>query len=215
MTIARDIHSKYPVEVRWLAVDFSDGSKVYSRIQQGFREIAVGISVNNVGMAYRNPYTLDELSERELEETLSVNMQPTTMMTYLLLPGMKRRRRGLIVNLSSDAALTTLPYVALYAASKAYLSSFTMSLREELRGTGVECQLVIPLFVSTNINEQWKSVSCWSAIAAEVERFARFAVFTMGRTDCTTGYWKHGVQLTVMKMVPLGLRKEEVTPSGG
>ncbi|XP_055545323.1 inactive hydroxysteroid dehydrogenase-like protein 1 [Wyeomyia smithii] len=200
--LAEEIRTKHRVEVKWMAVDFAEGPSVYDEIRPELENLDIGMLVNNVGIIHENPLTLDELSQQDLEQNVSVNVCPTIRLTHMVLPGMKRRRRGIVVNITSASGYIPIPYIQLYAASKAYLNSLTISLQQELRGTGVECQLVTPMMVDTNLNRQWQSLNFWRLITVDVERYARMAVWTIGKVEVTTGYWYHALQLTLLRIPP-------------
>lgn len=146
-------------------------------------------------MIHKHPSAYEDITEEELQQSLSVNILPTVMLTHLVLPEMKRRRRGIIVNLTSASGYITLPYASMYAASKAFLNSLTLSLQDELRGSGVQCQLVTPMVLTTNMSQQWQSYSFMRLVSPEVVRYTKMATWMIGRTDQTTGYWYHAMQV--------------------
>lgn len=76
------------------------------------------ISVNNVGMQYLYPMYMTEVPESTVWDLVNVNVGATTHMTKLVLPGMQKRKRGAIVNVSSSAELQPMPLLAVYAATK-------------------------------------------------------------------------------------------------
>jgi len=76
------------------------------------------ISVNNVGMQYLYPMYITEVPESTVWDLVNVNVGATTHMTKLVLPGMQKRKRGAIVNVSSSAELQPMPLLAVYAATK-------------------------------------------------------------------------------------------------
>lgn len=176
--VAKEITTKYPVQVKWLAVDFSEGFKLYEKLEAVLAGLDIGILVNNVGMAHEHPLEFERISRRELDQIIQVNMVSTVMMTRIILPEMRRRDRGLVINVSSSAGLNHLPYLSMYAATKAFLNSFSRALKEELFFTNVHCQLVMPMFVLTNINAEWEAVWWWAMIATNVEKFTKSAVAT-------------------------------------
>ncbi|XP_055546419.1 putative steroid dehydrogenase 4 [Wyeomyia smithii] len=200
--IAEKIRAQYSVEVQWLAIDFAQSAKIYETIRKSLTGLEIGILVNNVGVAEKNPLAFDEIAIENVKQSVSINVMAALQMTYMLLPEMKQRRCGLIINISSVAGYFPMPFYSLYGASKAYLNSFTLALGQELRGSGVECQLVTPLFVRTKINELVHYDKFWTTILTDVENFTKQAVFTIGRSNCTTGYWVHGLQFTFMRLVP-------------
>ncbi|XP_058447371.1 inactive hydroxysteroid dehydrogenase-like protein 1 [Malaya genurostris] len=198
--IAEEIQSKHAVDVKWLSIDFSKSQQIYEDISEALSGLDIGMLVNNVGTTHQYPLEFDRVLRNELQQIISVNIETALMMTHMVLPGMKRRRRGIIINMSSAAGLSPMPHVSVYAASKAFINHFTLALKEELRGTGVECQLVYPLFIVTNLTGHLLTVNWWAFLATGVKKFTKFAVFTIGKTDCTTGFWRHGLQLTILKI---------------
>lgn len=80
--------------------------------------IVVIPSVNNVGMQYLYPMYMMEVPESTVWDLINVNVGATTHMTKLVLPGMQKRKRGAIVNVSSSAELQPMPLMAVYAATK-------------------------------------------------------------------------------------------------
>ena len=77
-------------------------------------------------------------------QMLQLNVSTLVALTHAFLPGMLRRNHGRIVNLASIAAFAPVPWMAVYAATKAFVLSFSEALDEELRGTGVSVTAVCP-----------------------------------------------------------------------
>ncbi|XP_058460452.1 putative steroid dehydrogenase 4 isoform X2 [Malaya genurostris] len=200
--VSKEIKSKYSVQVKWIAIDFSSSSQIYEKIEQNLTGIEIGMLVNNVGMVHDHPLPLEKLSKQDIEQSITVNIFPLVMLTYMLVPQMKERCRGIVVNISSSSGHLPLPYLQMYSASKSFVNSFTLSLQQELRGTGVECQLVTPMFVNTSMTEKWQSMGFWKLLASNVKRYTRMAVWTIGKTDNTTGYWYQALQITLLRIPP-------------
>ncbi|MDQ3932549.1 MAG: SDR family NAD(P)-dependent oxidoreductase, partial [Actinomycetota bacterium] len=74
-------------------------------------------------------------------------------LAHAAVPGMLARGRGAICNVSSLAGFQPVPYNATYAATKAFVTSFSQSLHEELRGRGVQVLALCPGFVRTEFHE--------------------------------------------------------------
>ncbi len=81
--------------------------------------------------------------ERQLQ-VINLNVHATTELALRLLPGMVARRLGGILNVSSAAAFQGMPSLAVYAATKAYLLTWSEALHAELRGSGVRCCCLCP-----------------------------------------------------------------------
>jgi hypothetical protein len=88
-----------------------------------------------------------------VKEMLAVNITALTLLTRVLLPGMITRRRGAILNVSSSAGFLPIAGFAVYAATKAYVTSFSEAIRAELRGTGVTVTSLCPGPVRTEFTE--------------------------------------------------------------
>jgi short-subunit dehydrogenase len=104
------------------------------------------VLVNNAGMQVILPFA--EHTEKDVRRTLDLNVASLIMLTHAVLPGMLERGRGHVVNLSSIAGKNIVPYEVVYSASKHAVIGFTLSLRAELKGTGVSASVVAPGLVT-------------------------------------------------------------------
>lgn len=176
--------------------------EVLPHIEQELKNIPVGILINNAGLMYDYPDVFDNVPEQTLWNLLNVNMASLTMITRMVLPGIKKRGKGLIINLSSGSAMQPLPYTCIYGASKVYVKNFTLALKYELAAHGIDVQLVTPMFVRTKMNYYSTTVTKGNIFCPNVVKYTKWAVFVMGKTDYTTGYWTHGIQIAFMRFVP-------------
>ncbi len=115
------------------------------------RGLEIDLLINNAGLGDYGEFISAEWER--VEAMLDVNITALTRLTHRLLPAMLDRRCGTIINLSSSAGFFPLPDLAVYAATKAYVSSFSEALRMELRGTGVRVTYVCPGPVPTEFGE--------------------------------------------------------------
>lgn len=202
MAVATEIEQRHQVKTKWIAADFSLGRPIFEKLRQELAGVPVGILVNNVGTNTDFPDDFETASEDKLWEIINVNIGAATMMTRLVLPEMKQRRQGAIVNISSGSELQPLPYLTIYAASKAYVRNFTLALQHELEPFGITCQLVSPLYVTTKMNQYSTTLMEGGVFIPNAESYAKFAVFSLGKTKRTTGYWSHGIQYCVAQFAP-------------
>ncbi len=117
----------------------------------------IDILVNNAGVEFNSYY--HELSEDRISEVINVNLTATMILSRLVLPDMLERKRGHIVNISSLAGKSGPAYQEPYAASKAGLVAFTMSLRATYREMGVSASVIVPGFVETGIYTRLKATA--------------------------------------------------------
>ncbi|HYT52631.1 MAG TPA: SDR family oxidoreductase [Gaiellaceae bacterium] len=109
--------------------------------------LEVDVLVNNAGVATYGPFV--SLSPERERELVRLNVEAIVALTRGLLPAMLARGRGGLINVASQMAFQPMPYFASYAASKAFVLSFSEALAEEVRGSGVRMTVVAPGFVST------------------------------------------------------------------
>ncbi|XP_001237952.3 inactive hydroxysteroid dehydrogenase-like protein 1 [Anopheles gambiae] len=202
--VADEIKAKHGVETKVLVADFSKGAEIYPQLEKALVPLDVGILVNNVGVSHDTPMYVDEVPQQTLWDLIHVNVAAATLLCNILAPSMKRRQRGLIINVSSIASVCPSPCMATYAASKAYMTSFSIALRDELRPFGVEVQTVRPSFVHTNMTDFLVTgKEKWSKnMMVRVDNFMAYAGCTIGKVDMTSGHWSHGLQLAGLSMVP-------------
>ncbi|MBL8174743.1 MAG: SDR family NAD(P)-dependent oxidoreductase, partial [Bryobacterales bacterium] len=111
----------------------------------------IDLLINNAGAGLYAPSWNAPMDEtRYLYE---LNLFAPLAMIQLVAPSMRRRRRGMIVNIASIAGKVTLPWLTLYSASKYALGSLTDGLRMELRRDGIHAMTVCPGYVSTRFQD--------------------------------------------------------------
>ncbi len=150
--LAAGIRQAHGGQALVLAVDLQrpDGpAEVAKRVAE--TSLPVDVLVNNAG--YGNYGLFAECAiEREIGQ-IDLNVRSLVALTRLFLPAMLQRRRGTVINLGSVASFVPLPYLATYAATKAFVLSFTEALSAELDDTGVHAMIVCPGPTSTEFQE--------------------------------------------------------------
>jgi NAD(P)-dependent dehydrogenase (short-subunit alcohol dehydrogenase family) len=110
--------------------------------------------VNNAGIAKSAPLLQPGGTDELHEEHLAVNFHGARRMVEALLPGMRERGFGRIVNVASSAGLRGYPYVSAYCASKHALVGYTRAAALELEGSGVAISAVCPHYVDSPLVER-------------------------------------------------------------
>ncbi|MEY4984387.1 MAG: hypothetical protein RIR62_2653 [Pseudomonadota bacterium] len=104
------------------------------------------VLVNNAGLQLARPLTDPALTAQDIIEEVAVNLTAPALLAQAVLPAMRARGRGWIVNISSGLAVFPKENTALYCAAKAGLSSLTTSLRWQVEGQGITvAEVVLPL----------------------------------------------------------------------
>ncbi|TGL60664.1 SDR family NAD(P)-dependent oxidoreductase [Leptospira sarikeiensis] len=111
-------------------------------------KIEIDILVNNAGFGLWGKSW--ELDPKKVESMLLLNMTAVTQLSNAFAGRMIERRKGFILNIASTASLQPLSYMAAYAASKAYVVSFSEALAEELAPYGVKLGILFPGTTRTN-----------------------------------------------------------------
>ena len=142
---------KEGVEVTVIAADLTKPAERERLVQElAAADLQPDLLVNNAGLGDYGEFQSAEWEK--LRAMLQVNIEALTHLTFALLPGLKTQK-GAVVNVSSLASTLPIPDFAVYAATKAYVSSFSEALRIELKEHGVTVLAVCPGPVHTGFGE--------------------------------------------------------------
>ena len=156
--LAAELAGEHGVDVRLVVQDLAKpaGPAAVVKAVQADGE-PIGILVNNAGVIDVGPFAASPTDK--LVGLVNLNVRALTELTSLLVPRMVERRFGRILNVASLAAFQPVPSMAAYAASKAYVLSFSEALSEELRGSGVKVCAVCPGMTDTDMVTEIKAGS--------------------------------------------------------
>ena len=136
-----------------LRVDLESASETQRFVEQSLPDLPpVDILINCAGSGRFGP--LAEHRTEDIDRLLDVNARAPIALAQAVLPGMRRRRRGRVVNVASIAGRLGVPNETVYSASKGALAVFSRALDAELAGTGVGVTVVIPGVVQTPFFER-------------------------------------------------------------
>ncbi len=130
---------------------------------------AIDILINNAGMGTYTPSWIVPMEEARY--LMEVNFFAPLALTQLVVPHMRQRRSGTIVNVGSIGGKVTLPWMTLYSASKFALGSLTDGLRMELRRDNIRTMTVCPGYVKTAFQQHVRAGKPPQALA-DTRRFA-------------------------------------------
>ena len=151
--LAAELREKHGIGAHPIACDLVQPGAVSELLREVDRRgLTIDWLVNNAGFGTVGRF--DQLPvERELEE-IRLNVEVLVELTGRCSPGMVARRRGAIINIASLGGFAPGPFMATYAATKAFVLSFTEAVAAELRGTGVDVLCVCPGFTRTEFQDK-------------------------------------------------------------
>ncbi len=148
-TVEKTIKERYEVQIITFSIDLtSPGAirKVYEFALDNY--IRVNFLINNAGFGTSGTF---ENSDYDLNlKMIQLNVQALVGMTHFFIPDLKNNAPAHILNMSSMEATLPLPYKAVYTGTKNFIYTFSLALREELKGTGVQVSVLCPGPVLTN-----------------------------------------------------------------
>lgn len=141
--VAGQLTDKYQVKVDYLALDLAlpqAPQQVFDWCQT--RQYTLQVLVNNAGYGLSGPFENYTLAENS--DMMHVNMYTPVQLTQLFLPQLRQQSRAYILNIASSAAYQAVPLLSLYAATKAFVLTFSRGLRQELAGSSVTVTCISP-----------------------------------------------------------------------
>ena len=179
--VVNDINREFGVDAYPVNIDLADSmsaQKIYDDLQQ--KGICVDILVNNAGMFYFKELILLPVSK--VEAMLRLHIETTTKLTYLFGRDMCHRQKGYVLNMASICADMPNPGLTMYAATKAYIKTFSKSMWYEFADYGVGVTCVSPGGVATGlykVEDKWIKLGLKLGVLVSPEYIAKHAVKAM------------------------------------
>ena len=152
-----------------LKLDVTDQSQIDTSIKAAEKQFGgIDVLVNNAGIGYFA--AVEESEEKEVRRMFEINVFGMGRMIQAALPGMRRRRKGFIVNISSVAGLRSFPSLGYYDATKFAVEGLSEALWQEVEPLGIKVMLVEPSGFRTDwagrsANESKKQIADYAATA--------------------------------------------------
>uniref|UniRef100_A0A1A8GHX6 Hydroxysteroid (17-beta) dehydrogenase 3 n=1 Tax=Nothobranchius korthausae TaxID=1143690 RepID=A0A1A8GHX6_9TELE len=205
--VAKEIGEATGQKVKVVVADFSCDN-IFREIEEQLMDLNIGVLVNNVGML-PSIIPCKFLDTEELEKTITmvINCNVKTMMKMckVVLPDMEKRRKGLIVNISSGISTFPFPGYTLYAASKVFVERFSRGLQAEYESKGIIIQAVVPFGVSTRMAGYQKT----NMVTLSPEDFVKTSMQYLRAGDKTHGSICHTALGWLMQCIPLKVLHSE------
>lgn len=147
--VSYELKDKEGIDVRFLPIDLAR-SKDLPNLPDKLKlmGLKVDVLINNAGFGKHGPET--QIRYEDALNMINLNCRATLAMTKLFLPGMIRQNKGAIINIADTAGFIPVPKLATYAATKAFIISYTEALAQELNSSGVKVLCVCPSPMSTS-----------------------------------------------------------------
>jgi 17beta-estradiol 17-dehydrogenase / very-long-chain 3-oxoacyl-CoA reductase len=199
-----EIITKYKVQCRYIVHNFEEypAPKFEQELIKVCEELTqnggIGLLVNNVGVANEIPELYHLLNISDIQRMVTVNINSTLHMTYVVLPFMLKRKSGCIISVSSASSLHPTPMLSVYSATKSFMAQFSRSLHYEYKEHGIDVLCLLPYYVISNMFKRGKP----TLVAPAADRVARESLEFLGTRVQVYPYWMHRVIGTLAQIYP-------------
>ena len=209
---AQGLLDKFGAESVVIVADLATESGC-AKIEDFIKANEIEVLINNAGFGINKAFTMSDLAKEE--EVLKVLVRTPMRLMHVVLPGMKERNSGTVINVSSVASFIA---GGAYSASKAYLTVLSESLHTELSATNVKVSALCPGFTRTEFHQRarMKMTSLPTFMWLDADRLVRdgWADAQAGKAVSVPG-WQYRILLAVLSILPrsvvrkagMGLRK--------
>lgn len=205
ITLCNELGRSNSVRAQHVGLDLSkpeSPSRLFEETQK--RGLTVDMLINNAGFGSFGDFAKQDLA-RELN-MIDLNVKSLVELTYRFLEPMRERRQGSIVNVASTAGFQAVPFMATYAATKAFVLSFSEALWEENRSHGVRVLALCPGVTDTNFFEAARGKRPPARVAQSPEDVVDTALRALarGKSHVVSG-WTNRAMTEAERVVPRSL----------
>jgi short-subunit dehydrogenase len=190
------------IRAHHVALDLTDSggpARLFDEVQK--RGLDIDMLVNNAGFGSFGDFGKLEL-DRELN-MIELNVKALVELTHRFLAPMRERKQGTIINVASTAGFQPVPFMATYAATKAFVLSFTEALWEENRTHGVHLMALCPGVTDTNFFEAARGQKPPARASQTPEEVVETALraLSRGKSSVVSG-WTNLMMVETERLVP-------------
>jgi short-subunit dehydrogenase len=205
VTLCNELGRTNRIRAQYVALDLSkpdSPQRLFDEAEK--RGLVVDMLINNAGFGSMGEFTKLDLA-RELN-MVDLNIKALVELTYRFLIPMRARKQGAIINVASTAAFQPVPYMATYAATKAFVLSFSEALWEENRPHGVQVMALCPGVTDTNFFEAARGHKPPARAAQTADEVVETALggLRSGKGHVVSG-WTNLLMVEVERFVPRSL----------
>lgn len=203
-----NLKKEYGIKVKGYEFDLTNKNEIikfHNCLKDKFKINGI---INNAGLG--GSIIFKDCSIDYINDIILLNIRALSLLTRLLIPELIKCRKAHILNVASLAAYSPIPYKTVYPASKAFVYNFSRSLREELRGTGINVCVVTPGPISTNniVQNSIKRIgflSKLSVVSAQYVAKTSIKAMLNGTAVVVPGFWPK-FNLLLIKIIPKFIR---------
>ena len=152
ITLCNELGRVSGVRAQYFALDLTEPdapARLFEETQK--RELEIDMLINNAGFGSMGYF--DKLDPEREVEMIDLNVRALVDLTHRFLIPMRKRNQGTIINVASTAGFQSVPFMTTYAATKAFVLSFSEAVSEENRPFGVHVMALCPGVTETNFFE--------------------------------------------------------------
>lgn len=205
--LADKLQSQFAIRAEVIVQDLtlpSAGKSVFETVAQ--KGITIDLLINNAGFGDYGAFVDRSLSKQM--EMIQLNITAVVELTGLFLPEMKQKGTGGIINISSIAGFQPLPYMSIYAATKAFVLNFTEALWAENKGSGVNILALCPgptesqFFITAEFPQSFAGKN--GGNLTSTEEVVKEALSALGKNQSTlvTGGISNQLLVNVPRFIP-------------
>jgi uncharacterized protein len=206
--LCAQLSAKYQVVACHYEIDLADKDQVERMAEWVIANFAVNVLINNAGIGGTRSF--ETTPTDYLDRLIQLNIRATSLLVRLLIPELKMQRKAYILNVSSMAAFSPLPYKTVYPASKAFVYHFTRGLKAELRNTSIRVCVVNlgPIMTNPDVVKRILKQGALARLALiPASAIARISIHNLirGKAIIIPGYLNR-VNVFLMGLIPSGIR---------
>lgn len=207
-TLCNEIANEFETQSVFFDIDLTQTKQIIKVCQEINEQYEVSVLINNAGMG--GTHRFDEVNTDYLNTLMQLNIKAPTLLTKLLLPNLQKQTHAYVLNVSSMAAFSPMPYKTIYPASKNFLLSFTRGLQEEYRNSTLSFSVVTPGPMNTNtevserINKQSKAAQMSLLPPKKVAEISLKGLFNGKKLILLNG--PNRLNYILMHIIPLNIR---------
>jgi len=205
ITLCNELGRSNSIRAQYVALDLSlpeSPARLFEEAEK--RGLAVELLVNNAGFGSFGDFSKADLA-RELN-MIDLNIKALVELTYRFLQPMRERKQGAIINVASTAAFQAVPFMGTYAATKAFVLSFSEALWEENRSFGIKVMALCPGVTDTNFFEAARGEKPPARASQTPEEVVETALrgLARGKSHIISG-WANRAMMEAERLAPRSL----------